>query len=850
MMTDDKSKQSVDPVEITANSDRDLSNSTTIIDHNNEDHQNNGIKRNKADGKYIERYNPKSNEMDERSGSDKNKGLFMLNGDSNRTDASIDKIIEEESKFLDNENKMNLMHNKAEINGGMREVLFYGDSLTWGMSHNYTGRYKITWPQLIEKNIRQYGFGLIENALCSRTTLFDDEGDNQWMTGGEPHYFNGMRHFSSIYGSHSVRVLVILLGTNDLKERIRTQAKFRVDANLIAKNCIKIAHRAQEIHQIQALHRRFFRDLRNRRRGAATAVSSTATTNDNDNNNNNNKAGSTDGSNANNDDDYDDDKLDIIVVAPPVVVLNQISQKMGYDETSVRISIEFPDAYKSICNKYGYHVVTPEIDMSTSMDGVHITEESGQVIADAVWKVLEKLLIKSNMKQNKIKERQQQTAMMTSDNDDNGNGDHIAKQFIPPVPPEASLFKIPPHAFESIFDSHGYEITIPSVPLHQLNKSLADINKDERITYWRNLIQRLINERHLTHHQVAQEAGIRSVSVLQQFFDDNNNIGNDQEERDELIADTLGKLIKWCKWVISHALVVGAVSGKCALPSTTKTTENNEDPLTIPEGKPPISKYLELDESIYLGDGVPERLPPPKVEPEVYQQEEVYESAPPVKSESQGPGRYYRRAPIGAPYPEAEAMRGEIKKFISQNYAHIKNIADECKVHSFSLKRWLNAESVHQPSVYMAGKAVYNWYIRIKGGSSNNARFRKGENDENSEGDDSESTNDESQSINKGNKFPGRKPDINQGKRSGSTIGRSNVSGNRGSTVPDTLEDSKPAAPKTHTPPTNDNSSNTKNESVQGKDYPDPIEDVSVSTNKMKDSSKLTTKVNIYCTNI
>ena len=98
--------------------------------------------------------------------------------------------------------------------------------------------------------------------------------------------------------------------------------------------------------------------------------------------------------------------------------------------------------------------------------------------------------------------------------------------------------------------------------------------------------------------------------------------------------------MKWYKWVISHALVVGAVSGKCALPSTTKATENNENPLTVPEGKPPISKYLEVDENIYLGDGVPERLPPPKVEPEIYQQDDTYESAPPVKSEPQGPGRF------------------------------------------------------------------------------------------------------------------------------------------------------------------------------------------------------------------
>ena len=37
------------------------------------------------------------------------------------------------------------------------DILFYGDSITYGMPHNYTGRYEIPWPRLLENHFRQQG---------------------------------------------------------------------------------------------------------------------------------------------------------------------------------------------------------------------------------------------------------------------------------------------------------------------------------------------------------------------------------------------------------------------------------------------------------------------------------------------------------------------------------------------------------------------------------------------------------------------------------------------------------------------------------------------------------------------
>lgn len=109
----------------------------------------------------------------------------------------------------------------------VNDVLFYGDSLTFGMAHNFTGRYDTTWPRMLEDKLSKRGFKCVESALCSRTTIFDDGGNNEWLVDSQPHYFNGLAHFANEFLSRNVSVLVLLLGTNDLKCNIREHSKFR-----------------------------------------------------------------------------------------------------------------------------------------------------------------------------------------------------------------------------------------------------------------------------------------------------------------------------------------------------------------------------------------------------------------------------------------------------------------------------------------------------------------------------------------------------------------------------------------------------------------------------------------------
>ena len=96
-------------------------------------------------------------------------------------------------------------------------ILCFGDSLTWGFNPESGERYprQKRWTFLLEKELGE-GWRVIEEGLNGRTTGFDDpiEGDK-----------NGRRHLPVLLESHRpLDLVVIMLGTNDLKERFHLSA--------------------------------------------------------------------------------------------------------------------------------------------------------------------------------------------------------------------------------------------------------------------------------------------------------------------------------------------------------------------------------------------------------------------------------------------------------------------------------------------------------------------------------------------------------------------------------------------------------------------------------------------------
>ncbi len=100
----------------------------------------------------------------------------------------------------------------------MKTILAYGDSLTFGTNAQTQGRhaYEDRWPTVLE-----HGLGgkarVIAEGLGGRTTVFDDFSNAADR--------NGARVLPTLLESHKpLDLVVIMLGTNDLKEYISGSA--------------------------------------------------------------------------------------------------------------------------------------------------------------------------------------------------------------------------------------------------------------------------------------------------------------------------------------------------------------------------------------------------------------------------------------------------------------------------------------------------------------------------------------------------------------------------------------------------------------------------------------------------
>ena len=99
---------------------------------------------------------------------------------------------------------------------GERTVLCFGDSNTWGYEPGTGARYprSVRWPGVLAAELGA-GWSVVEAGQNGRTTVFDDPlGDK-----------NGLRHLGPVLESAApVDVVVVMLGTNDLKTRFRACA--------------------------------------------------------------------------------------------------------------------------------------------------------------------------------------------------------------------------------------------------------------------------------------------------------------------------------------------------------------------------------------------------------------------------------------------------------------------------------------------------------------------------------------------------------------------------------------------------------------------------------------------------
>lgn len=103
----------------------------------------------------------------------------------------------------------------------MKRILIFGDSNSWGYTDEDNGhRFEKRWPVSLNQQLIKRGLGteILEDCLPGRTTNIDDHQDGI--------HLNGSKILKSSLLSHSpIDLVILMLGTNDLKVRFQRTAE-------------------------------------------------------------------------------------------------------------------------------------------------------------------------------------------------------------------------------------------------------------------------------------------------------------------------------------------------------------------------------------------------------------------------------------------------------------------------------------------------------------------------------------------------------------------------------------------------------------------------------------------------
>lgn len=118
----------------------------------------------------------------------------------------------------------------------MKTILCFGDSNTWGAIPGKNQRYGIheRWPALLKLWLPN-DWHIIEEGQPGRTTVFDDPFERSK---------NGLKYLIPCLESHLPDLVVIMLGTNDLKHR------FGLSASDISRGAARLV---EEVYQFTSL---------------------------------------------------------------------------------------------------------------------------------------------------------------------------------------------------------------------------------------------------------------------------------------------------------------------------------------------------------------------------------------------------------------------------------------------------------------------------------------------------------------------------------------------------------------------------------------------------------------------
>ena len=96
----------------------------------------------------------------------------------------------------------------------MKQILVFGDSNTWGLVPGTGERYPehIRWTGILRKAAAPYGYTVLEDGVCGRTTVFQDPARSGRR---------GVDAIGQYRTADGLSAVILMLGTNDCKTVFR-----------------------------------------------------------------------------------------------------------------------------------------------------------------------------------------------------------------------------------------------------------------------------------------------------------------------------------------------------------------------------------------------------------------------------------------------------------------------------------------------------------------------------------------------------------------------------------------------------------------------------------------------------
>ena len=96
----------------------------------------------------------------------------------------------------------------------MKQILAFGDSNTWGLVPGTGERYPehVRWTGILRKAAASYGYRVLEDGVCGRTTVFQDPSRSGRR---------GLDAIDRYREADSLSAVILMLGTNDCKTVFR-----------------------------------------------------------------------------------------------------------------------------------------------------------------------------------------------------------------------------------------------------------------------------------------------------------------------------------------------------------------------------------------------------------------------------------------------------------------------------------------------------------------------------------------------------------------------------------------------------------------------------------------------------